>query len=265
MIGFDPIGQGAIGELAGDAQDVLIFVPAALSVTASKVAPAIAGGGSAIVPSKTVTAAAVAPAVRAGAQVLVSALSAAAATVAPSVQISATVTVPSLSATVALTAPRLDAGVLVTVPAKATSVAVAAPVVAAGKQVAVPPKEAVVTLPAPIVAIGMRIQPGPLLATATLPAPQILTGNYIEVSNTITMQTPYGEIASSSIGQFAIGEGEVSSRIVKRGLLAIASFQPPFITAGKSVTPPTIHATATLGRPEIDSRRRKLRILAIAS
>lgn len=265
MIGFDAIGQAAIGELTGDSLDVLIFVPPALAATASKVAPAVVGGGSAIVPAKSATATIVAPAVRAGARVAVSPLAAAAALGAPNVRISATVTVPAASASAALVAPRLDAGVLITVPAKAATGAVVAPLATAGKQVVVPAKPAAVTLPVPVVAIGMRIQPGPLLATAELPRPQILGGNFIEVSNTITMQTPYGEIASSSIAQFAIGEGEISARIVKRGLLSIASFQPPFITAGKSVTPPTINATATLGRPEIDSRRRKLRVLAIAS
>jgi hypothetical protein len=265
MIGFDPIGQSAIGELAGDAQDVLIFVPAALSATATKTAPAVAAGKSALVPSKTATAAIAPPSVRAGVSIAVPAQAAGAVVSAPSVEISATVTVPGLVAAASMGAPRLDAGVLITIPAKAVSAAIVAPSVAAGKQVAVPAKNSAVTLPTPVVAIGLRILPGPLLVTATLPAPQILGGNYIEASNTITMQTPYGEIASSSIAEFAIGEGAPSSRIVKRSILVIASFQPPFITAGKSVTPPTIQVTAALGRPEIDSRRRKLRVLAIAS
>jgi hypothetical protein len=94
---------------------------------------------------------------------------------------------------------------------------------------------------------------------------QVFGGNFIEANNTITMVTYYGEVASSSVAEFAIGEGEASTRIVKRSPLVLAAVQPPFVTAGKSAFPPSALIDAVSHRPEIESRRRKLRILAIAA
>jgi hypothetical protein len=265
MIGFDSIGQAAIGELTGDANDVLIFVPAALSVSASVAAPAVAGGGSAAVPALPGTAALQAPTIRAGVRVDVPSKAATAACTAGSVQISATVTVPDASATAAIVAPRLNTGVLVELSGVSAAVTITAPFVTAGKTVAVPGVSAAAALPSPLISIGNTVRPGPLDASAALVPPSILCGNYIEVSNTITMSTPYGEIGSGSIGEFAIGEGEPSTRTVRRGLLSLVSIRAPFITAGKSILPTTIQATASLGRPEIDSRLHKIRLYAIAS
>lgn len=265
MIGFDSIGQAAIGELAGDSNDVLIFVPAALSVSASVTAPAVAGGGSVIVPGKASTVAIVAPTTRTGVQIVVPGKAVTAACAAGSVQISATVTVPAGSATADIVAPSLNAGVLVESPGVAATVAITAPFVTAGKNIVVPNAGAVIALPGPLISIGNTVWPGAFEISATLVPPDILGGNYIEVSNTITMSTPYGEIGSGSIGEFAIGEGEPSTRIVKRGLFSLVSKQAPFVTAGKSVMPTTIQATASMGLPEIDSRLHKIRLYAIAS
>lgn len=265
MIGFDSIGQAAIGELAGDSNDVLIFVPAALSVSASVTAPAVAGGGSVIVPGTAPTVAVQAPTIQAGVQIVVPAKAVTAACAAGSIQISATVTVPAASATAAIVAPRLNAGVLVELLGIAATVAIAAPFVTAGKTVVVPNAGAVIALPGPLISIGNTVWPGAFETSVALAPPDILGGNYIEVSNTITMSTPYGEIGSGSIGQFAIGEGEPSTRVVKRGLLSLVNIRAPFVTAGKSVLPTTIQVTASMERPEIDSRLHKIRLYAIAS
>lgn len=265
MIGFDSIGQAAIGETTGGSDDLLIFVPAA-NATVTVTAPAVAGGKSVVVPGKAAAAALVAPSVLGGVLIIVPGAAATASLGAPRVQISATVTVSGASASAAILPPRIDSGVLANVPAKDATVALTAPTIAAGKQIVVPGNEVSASLPAPIVAIGYTTYIGQLEATASLPlATQILVGNYIEVSNTILMSTPYGEIGSASIGEFSIGEGEPSSRTVKRGLLASVSLHPPFIAAGKQIVVPSGNATVTLMAPEIAARRRKIAVLAIAS
>ncbi len=112
------------------------------------------------------------------------------------------------------------------------------PFVTAGKAQFPPSADIDVAPTAPGVSISATLHPATQNVTAVPMGVQILGGNYIEANNTITMVTPYGEIASSSVAQFSIGEGEESTRIVKRSPLAIVSVQPPFVTAGKSTVPP---------------------------
>jgi hypothetical protein len=266
MIGFDSISQGAIGEQVADAGDVLILVPAAISATASKSAPSIVAGASVFPDGIAPTATAAAPTIYVGTQIVVPAKAATASIIAGSVQISATVTVPGKASSAALLAPVINSGVAIQVPsAIAATASRTAPFIATGKSIFPPGLAAIATPGAPGISIGATLYPPGLSATSSLAAPQVFVGNYIEVSNTVTMVTPYGEIGSSSIGQFSIGEGELSTRVVKIGIIAQVSLDPPFITAGKSIFPPALNATATPSRPEIDSRDRKLRILAIAS
>jgi hypothetical protein len=200
MIGFDSIGQGSIGELAGDANDLLIFAPAAVAVTVTVAAPVIIG--------------------------------------------------------ITIFAPV----------AKAVTVTLgSAPVVTAGKSVSPPAAAVGVTKAVPGISISFNLRPPQQTVAVVAVPPSILGGNYIEASNTITMTTPYGEIGSSSIAEFAIGEGEPSSRIVRRGPLVVVTSASPLVSAGKSTVVPAAAVSITSPRAEIDSRRRKLRVFAIAS
>jgi hypothetical protein len=267
MIGFDSIGQAAIGELTGE-NDTIIFVPAAAAVTVTTAAPLVSGGGSVLPAAAAVTVTTASPAIRSGVLVTAPAAPVVAVTApAASVQISATVTAPAAPVvTATATAPLIGAGAYIAAPvARAVTVTVSAPVVTAGKSVF--PPAAVVSVTAPIagVSISATISPATCQVVATSTPAEILGGNYIEASNTITMSTPYGEIGSSSIGEFSIGEGEPSSRIVRRGPLVIISCTPPFVTTGKAIFPSAAVVSVTAPRPEIDGRTRKLRILAIAS
>lgn len=267
MIGFDPIGNGAIGELSGDQQDTLIFTPAAFAVSVTKVNPLVSGGGSALAPvAKAVAVTTATPAIRAGARVAVPVAAVTVTATAGSIQISATVTAPGTSVAITAAAPRLDAGVLITAPvAQPVTVTRVEPFVTAGKSQFTPAIGVTVTAPAALISISYKAYPATQnIAVVPFP-PQILGGNYIEASNTVTMVTPYGEIASSPIGAYAIGEADVSSRIVKRGPLVILSVNPPAIFAGKSQFPPTRTVTVTTARPEIGARRRAVRVFAIAS
>jgi hypothetical protein len=174
--------------------------------------------------------------------------------------------VPAAAVAVAPGSPPVIIGTTINAPAAAAVATTdAEPIIAAGKLVSPPAVPASVATTAPGISISFNLRPpGQVVAIVANP-PSILGGNYIEASNTITMITPYGEIGSASIGEFAIGEGEPSTRIVRRGPLVVVTSASPLISAGKSINAPSALVTATSARAEIASRRRRLRILAIAS
>jgi hypothetical protein len=265
MIGFDAIGQGAIGELSGDVADAIVYAPAGIAVAAITAAPVIHGGGSVSPSGRTVTVALVAPNILTGATIKPDAAAVTVMTVAGSIQISATVTVSAAVVAVSTAAPLVAAGKLVTAGAAAVAVTKSAPFITAGKSVAPTAANVMVTGFNPGISISSNNRPPAVSVAVTTSPPSILGGNYIDARNTITMVTPYGEIASSSIGQFSIGEGELSSRVVLMSPLVAVSVKPPFITTGKTISPPYAPVSVVTYRPEIDGRTRKLRILAIAS
>jgi len=196
MIGFDAIGQSAIGEISS-ADDVRIIAPSA-TVAATTFVPIIIG--TEIFP-------------------------------------------PLVTVTAAVTAPSIRAG-------KSEFPAVAA---------------VAITTFAPRISIGATIHPTAINVGVTTSPPQPQSGNVVFASNTITMDTTFGEIGSMSIGELAIGEGEPSTRVAKSPPFAIVTTTPPLVAAGKSIFPTGLSVIATSSRPEIDSRRRKLRVFAIAS
>jgi hypothetical protein len=196
MIGFDAIGQSAIGEIGG-ADDVVIFAPV-VSITVAANVPTIIG--TQIFP-----------------------------------------------------------------PVASVAVTDAEPLVAAGKSVAAPTAQATVTIFAPLISIGGAVQPTAVSVAVTAPTAEIQAGNVIVAQNTVTMITYYGEIGSSSIGEFAIGEGDESTRIAFAPPRLLVSTPTPLVSAGKSQFPPAANVNVTSSRAEIDSRRRKLRVFAIAS
>lgn len=267
MIGFDTIGQSAIASQSADAADVVIYVPVAVAVTLTTSVPVVRGGVSVAMPAGAVTVTAPVAAVRAGSLVTVPVATITATAPTGAVRISATVTAPA-PPDVPLTtaAPFVTAGASVATPVGAVAVTTAVPFVTAGKSVAVPVAAVTVTAPVAAVQISATITTPALTVAVAFDPPQIFGGNYIEASNTITMNTPFGEIGSSSIGEFAIGEGEPATRIVRRGPFVLVSTPIPLVTAGKSVfSPVAANINVTSARAEIDSRGRKLRVLAIAS
>jgi hypothetical protein len=268
MIGFDAIGQSAIASQSSDAADVIVYAPVAAAVAVTATVPLVRGGASVAMPVGAIVVTAPVPTVLAGALVTVPVASVTVTSAAAAVQISATVTAPAAPDAVVTTAvPLVGAGAIVAAPS-AIAVTVTAPVafVTAGKSVAPPAAMVTVTSPAAAVQISATVTvPAITVAVASDPA-QILGGNYIEASNTITHTTTLGEIGSSSIGEFAIGEGELETHTHKRGIFVLVSTAPPFVTAGKSVfLPAAANINVTSARAEIDSRGRKLRVLAIAS
>jgi hypothetical protein len=264
MLGYDSIGQVALGELSGEA-DTVIFAPPAVAVSLTVSAPVIHCGASVLAGTTGITTTTAAPAVRTGVRIAPPSVAVSVTSGAASVEISATVSAGPLAVTVEALPPRIGGGAVITVPGASVAVSTKEPFVAAGKAQFPPTSVVDVDAAAPGISISATLHPGTVNVTVVPMGVQILGGNYIEANNTITMVTPYGEIASSSVAQFSIGEGEESSRVVKRSPLVIVSLQPPLVTAGKSAFPPTAVVTVASNRPEVDSRSRKLRILAIAA
>lgn len=245
MIGYDPIGRSAIGELAGG-DDVIVFAPAAVAISVvAGGAPSVHGGGSALPPGLTITVVEVAPLVAGGRALMVPAVSVSVSMAAPFVSISATIAPPANDVAVTFGAPSVLAGAGIAAATTELTVEVVAPFVKAGNAV---------TINVPSVGVVASSQPT-----------DVLGGNYIEASNTVTMITPYGEIGSASIGQFALGEGEPSTRQVKRGVLIRVDAEAPAVLAGNSVFPPSRIVVVKSSPAEIDSRLRRIRIYAIAS
>jgi hypothetical protein len=268
MIGFDAIGQSAIASQSSDAADVIVYAPVAAAVAVTAAVPVIRGGASVAPTACAVTVTVPVASVLAGVLVTVPVAAVTVTSTAAAVHISATVTAPTPPDVVVTTAvPLVGAGAIVQVPdAIAVTVATSVPFVTAGKSIAPPAVVITVTAPTAAVQISATVTvPVVTIAVSSDPA-QILGGNYIEASNTVTHTTTLGEIGSSSIGEFAIGEGELETHTYKRGPFVLVSTTPPFVTAGKSVfLPAAANINVTSARAEIDSRGRKLRVLAIAS
>lgn len=265
MIGFDAISQSAIASQSSDAADVVVFAPVA-AVTLTAAVPVVRGGASVAMPAGAVTVTVPTAAVRAGSLVTVPVAAVTATAPTAAVQISATVIAsapPDVDVTAAV--PFVTAGKSVAMPAGAVTVTAPVPFVTAGKSIAPTVASVNVTAPAAAVRISATVTVPVLTVTVESDPAQILCGNYIEASNTITMNTPYGEISSSSISEFAIGEGEPATQIVRRGPFVLVSTPIPLVTAGKSVFSPAANINVTSARAEIASRGRKIRVLAIAS
>ncbi len=266
MIGYDAISQVAIASISADATDAIIFAPEAVAVATTIAAPVIRAGASVAVPVGPVNVTAPVPSVRTGVLATVQCAGVAVTSASAAVRISATITA-SAAAAVAVSAnpPLILAGASVNVPVAPVLVTSNAAFVTAGKYIAT--TTTVITVSAPVagISISAKIWP-PMVAVAVGSDPvQVLTGTYIEASNSVTHTTALGEIGSSSIGEFAIGEGEPETHTHIRGIFVLVSTPETIITAGKSIFPPATNINVTSERAEIESRRRKLRVLAIAS
>lgn len=174
--------------------------------------------------------------------------------------------VPSVAVAVVTSTPPVIIGTAISAPPALPVVATtSAPLLGAGASISPPTAPVAAAVAPPGISISYNLRPPTQTVVVVANPPQILGGNYIEASNTITMTTPYGEIGSASIGEFALLEGEPSSRIVKRGPLVVVTSAAPLISAGKSIAPPSALVAVASARAEIASRRRRLRVLAIAS
>lgn len=262
-IGANSIGAVAAGELGGG-DDAIVFAPSVAAAVSSTV-PVIFGGASALPSAANVTVAAASPVIASGVYIAPPPASVAIAAGATGISISATVAAPSADIVVSASPPALHAGASVTVPSATVSASASVPAIHAGVSVLPAAAQITVAPEAPGISISATIHPPAVDLTVSAPAPAITGGNYIEAVNTVTMITEYGEIGSASIGHFAIGEGEQSTRVAKIPPIVVVKIANPMIYAGKSVFPPAANVSAISPRPEIDGRGRKLRILAIAS
>lgn len=264
MIGFDAIGRSAIGELSGG-EDVVIFAPVVLDVTAALGgAPEVHGGGSALPPGTVVSVAVDAPLIAVGASVITSSIAVVVSNGSAFIAQSATVTALANDVAVASLPPSILGGASVTASSEVTVTASAA-VILAGVRIDAP-FVSVASISAPAMVSGGTIVTVPVASVVASSTPiDILGGNYIEASNTVTMITPYGEIGSASIGEFAVGEGEPSTRLAKRGVLVRVGVEAPEILAGKTIYPPFANINVSSSPIEVDSRLRRIRVYAIAS
>lgn len=266
MAAFDVVAGGAVADIPLEG-GVLVFAPAASAIAITTFEATVRAGASALPPAAAVTITAPAASINAG--VLLDAPAAAAVTItapAASVQISATVAAPAPSA-VTLTAPEafvIAGGVTF---AGTVTVTVTAPTAAvyAGKSVAPPTAAVTITAPTAAIAISATI-PAPVAGiTITAPEARAVGGFFIDASNDLSITVNGGMVAGDSVAEYPVADGHEDTVVLKVPPRIVILTPAAAILAGASVFAPTNVISLMPRIAEINARRRKLRLMAIAS
>jgi hypothetical protein len=107
--------------------------------------------------------------------------------------------------------------------------------------------------------------PAPLIIGVTSPLLNADTGLNIYLDTALTIVEYGGGISEGSIGEFSIGEGPPTVRVIRGPPRIVVQSRDGLVQVGASVltSPSVIHLTSPI--LEIDSRSRRLRTLVIAS
>lgn len=141
-----------------------------------------------------------------------------------------------------------------------------APGVSAGASAAPPPETAEASLPVLDVSAGASIAPETANAEAeAFPFGVLTAGALVTPVDARTVITSGGGIGDGAIGEFAIGEGEDVAQNITTELRAVSFDQAPDVSAGAAIQPVPLSVETVLPAPEVHSRRRKPKLLAIAS
>lgn len=172
--------------------------------------------------------------------------------------------IPSAKATASTPAGTIVVGVTLDIPAKSAIASAPIPTIVVGITLDIPAKSAVASAPIPEIVQSANILVPSSVAVASAPIPSVDAGVSIIVNSEITMFVQTGPPGFVAVGLYAVGSGPSISRIVFVVPKAVAGTPLPFVDAGASVVV-GIGANSNSPVSEIDARRRKLRILAIAS
>lgn len=266
MAAFDVVAGGPVADFPTEG-GVLVFAPAPPAIALSTFVAVVLGGVGVGAALATITVTAPLAAVYAGSLVTAPAPPVVSLdTPAASVQISATVTAPARPV-IAVTAPLADILAGGAIGAGLSTINVTAPLAAvtAGKSVFAPVATIGVNAPVAVVAIGLRLLPPVATIAISAPAAVAVGGNFIEASNDLVITISGGEVAGAAVAEFSVTDGpaEVFARKVPPTI--VVGLPPAFVFAGASVFAPTANIAVSAPLADINARRRKLRLMAIAS
>lgn len=265
-LGFGALGEVALGELAQD-PGFTANVPAPGTITVAGSVPAIAAGASIGVLAALIVLTAAAPGIQAGVNLAVPAAPITLTASAPQVLQSANIAV-SAAATITVTAsvPAIAGGSSVGVPAAAFTVTATAPAVAAGKLQDVPAATITLTASAPQVLHSANLAVPAAPITLAAQAPAVGAGVAVVVDTLRSYVLSFGGLGAGALGEFPLGDGGEDETVTSRGppIIRMAPVAPA-VQAGKLELVPVATIALAGITPEIDARRRKLKVLTIAS
>jgi hypothetical protein len=180
------------------------------------------------------------------------------------IAVGAEVSIPAVGVTVTAETPAVASGGSAQVPAAA--IVVAAPTPQLSVNISAPSAAITVSAATPnISANSVRVPASEIVVAAF--APRIAIGAAVHVSNTVQVTGTTGSIGDHSIGEFAIGGGELRGDdvFIQRPALIILQAAEPSVRAGKRIDVLTRNLAIAAVIPEIDARKRGVKIQAIAS
>jgi hypothetical protein len=264
MAGFDVVAGGPIADIPTEG-GAIVFAPATPELTLTAPAADVHGGASALPSAAVLTLTAPVASINAG--VRIDAPAAVVLLTAPvaGISISARVAAPVASLTVTAPAAFETSGASQFPPAAGVTVTAPAALAAAGKSVFAPANAITLAAPTAIVAISARIYPPAALLNLAAPVARALAGNYIDASNSVIIEADGGTVAGEPVATFPVADGDLDFVTIKVPPTLVLLAPVAAVYAGKAVFPPSAALTLTSPAAEIRARRRKLRLMAIAS
>lgn len=187
----------------------------------------------------------------------------------PQILHSVNLVIPNATIGMAIVAPKISGGASVLglpAPAHVTFKTGGIPTLFAGKLIDVPSMSININLPVPIdITHSVNLAIPSMSLSLTLPKPDFGGGALVIVGNTHTTVSYGGGIGDSAIGEFSIGEGPPLFQTTHLPMRMFMLMEPLTVQAGKLIDPPIMDIGISVPIPEVDSRRRKLKMLAIAS
>lgn len=265
MSAFDVVAGGPVADDPVD-NAAIVFAPAPDQISLGSPTATAKGGASAIVPLGIVAISSPPAKIQAG--VSLHPLSAVISVAAPSaaIRISGTIT-GSEPDTISVSVPEAMAfgGGFVLAPKASIGISAPAARVVGGTAIFAP--SAAITVHAPSAGISISAKAHALLITIDVssPAATILGGKFIDASNTEVITVDGGQVAGDTVAEYPVADGSIESTTIKIPLRIIIGSSAAEIRAGASIFPPPSVISIFARNAEIAARRRKIRILAIAS
>lgn len=268
-IGYGSVGEFAIGEF-GSTPVVVDMSSVVGTIGVQILSPVVTTGVLVDAPAATIQFTAVAPVVLTDVLFNIPQFPACSITLLePQILHSVNLVVPNASIGVAIAAPKISGGAIVQglpAPAHITFKSGGEPTLFAGKLVDVPSMSIHVGLPVPIdITHSVNLAMPSMTMSFTFPKPDFGGGALIVVGNTHTTVSYGGGIGDSAIGEFGIGEGPPLFLTTHLPMRMFMHMPPLTVQAGKIIDWPSMNIGITAPVPEVDSRRRKLKMSAIAS
>jgi hypothetical protein len=137
--------------------------------------------------------------------------------------------------------------------------------VSAGRLLGLPRADIVLTPQRVTVLAGRSLAMPKISLTFAFGPLRLQSGRIFNLANTIAKASDAGALGEGALGEFALAEGKSLTQTYSLPVQLRFAAAAAGIQAGRNVSLTAPDVTFTTPVPEIDARRRKLRVLAIAS